>query len=214
MPNTKTKMQMGSGFLFAIIIFLAPFSFVSAQTAYYALDTNGTSANSPVDGVVWGMSKIANPATAFTTNFQSALVVPADATITQVAVYSQVSGTLGSPESAVVELAHYRNGVSISTTTITSAFTFTSANNVHVASGLSVPVLAGDQVFAIITMPTWATNPTGVAIRFSALFEYPIDSSTATTTISVDNEPQNLFNGVILFVVGFWSTIWFFRKRV
>jgi len=42
----------------------------------------------------------------------------------------------------------------------------------------------------------------------------PSGGTTASTTyMFVDNPPQDIFNGLVLFITSFWGIIWFFRKR-
>jgi len=61
---------------------------------------------------------------------------------------------------------------------------------------------------------SWANSPQTIRLTADVVEGGSSGTSTATSTdVTVDNPNQNLFNGVILFMLSFWGVIWFFRKN-
>lgn len=78
----------------------------------------------------------------------------------------------------------------------------------------------GSSSFAYIyDMGTFTGSVTSVCISDTSFAECPGGSSpTGTTTLlatsTVDKALDITYNGVLLYVIGFWGMIWFFRKRM
>jgi len=66
--------------------------------------------------------------------------------------------------------------------------------------------------FALKNNGTWSSS-SDQSIRLFATIDEGGGGATTATSTPVDNANANQFYGVVLFLVGFWGTIWFFRKR-
>jgi len=230
MIATVQKKQIGSGFLFAILIFLAP-SVVSADetviidtahdVASRSLGFNGGGSGNgyiavkftaPISGDVSTLTTYGTKVSAgvnFTAAFYtdtggsgpgtivggaSGTVIPAAGTCTDNVA------TFGSPVTLTASTVYW---------VVLSPAALSGTNYVNVcASGNP----STNNAAASTDGSTWSVNNDIYYAEFDIVGEAP--TPTATTTITaVDSAVDDLYHGVILYMIGFWGVIWFFRKR-
>jgi len=89
-------------------------------------------------------------------------------------------------------------------------------NNVH-TGGMSCPSGYTDTTINSSFHECWNTITGGsstTTINNSTTTQQFLTLSSSSTPLQVSSEPLNMFNGMVLFFVGFFGIIWFFRKRI
>lgn len=131
----------------------------------YEISSN---ANSPIDGATYFISQsITFIGTTTSGSAGTRYYIVQTGTIKTCYGAITVQGTLGSNENCTIALRLNNT----TDTNVTTTLQLTAASNAFNNSGLSIAVAAGDYFEVKFIGPTWATNPTTVAISLSVYIQ-------------------------------------------
>lgn len=134
---------------------------VSGQTYHF----NTASGTSPADATTYYLGHSLTGFGFYTTDNDAKIEILQTCTIKAVAWKVYVGGTLGSNENVTISLR--KNNTT--DTALTSTDQWTASLQRGRATGLSIAMTTGDFFSIKIVTPTWATNPTSVAISGDVL---------------------------------------------
>jgi len=101
----------------------------------------------------------------FTSASANSVLMPYKATLIGYHINYIVNGTLGSSETATLQIT-----ASGSSTNILTSLTFSDVANSYTSSATSINVSAGDLISARLNTPTWGTPPTNIRMGITFLF--------------------------------------------
>jgi len=117
----------------------------------------------PVNATTYYFSNVNQPW--FTSASANSVLMPYKATLIGYHINYIVNGTLGSSETATLQIT-----ASGSSTNILTSLTFSDVANSYTSSATSINVSAGDLISARLNTPTWGTPPTNIRMGITFLF--------------------------------------------
>ena len=132
--------------------------------AVFAYNFQVASAVNPNDATSYYFSNLNNP-TWLTSASANSILMPYNATLIGYHINYLVNGVTGTAETATLQIS-----ASGSATNLVTTLDFQGASNSYTSNALSLPVVAGTLISAVLATPTWVTNPTNIRMGITFLF--------------------------------------------
>lgn len=132
--------------------------------AVFAYDFQVASAVNPYDATSYYFSNLNSPSW-LTYDGANSILMPYNATLIGYHINYVVNGVKGTAETATLQIS-----ASGSATNLVTTLDFQDSSNSYTSNALSLPVVAGTLMSAVLITPTWVTNPTNIRMGITFLF--------------------------------------------
>jgi len=135
----------------------------------FTLQATMQTSSAPADSTTYYAAQ-AGSAIVYTQDLACRVFIPRACTLIAAYGIGIVATVLGSAETITVSVR--KNGTT--DTLLSNTFKLNAAQNLLAATGLSTAFAAGDWFSVKHVFPAWVTNPTGVMLSYTLMFEYDV----------------------------------------